>query len=168
MGKIKKGDNNLLVFNSGKMVTGIIFSLFGFSLIIAAIFHHQSIYFPIFAYSFGIPLVVFFMLFTGGTEFDLNKNKVRKYKVIFLGIGKWHSLIDFDKIVFREFSYINGSGKYDPVGGELKGFKEYQVYLTGSDKKPLKVCVYTNKKDAWNIAKRLAKKLGYELQVIHH
>ena len=168
MEKIEKESNRFFVFNKTKMTTGIIFSMSGLLLIIIALLNSQRRFFPIFGFSFGIPLIIFFMLLTEGAEFDLKKNKVRIFSVIFFRIGKWHSLIDFNKIVFREFSFINRSKKNSPLINESKGLKDYQIYLTGPYKKPLKLCVYSDKEKAWNITMELAIKLEYEVQVVKH
>ncbi|HSZ24246.1 MAG TPA: hypothetical protein VK766_00935 [Cytophagaceae bacterium] len=105
-------------------------------------------------------------LFTNGVEFDFEKRRYRIYKdILSLKIGKWYSLSGFDRIVFREFSYIIKSSKGIP---DRRKQTDYQIYLTGKTKKSVKLYVYKERDEAWNAANQLADNLGYELKAVYN
>lgn len=99
-----------------KPVLNILFFLSGLIMVIASMINNGP-YAKIFVIT-GVFIVVFSIqyLFNKGVEFDFEKKRYRIYRDMFsVKIGKWYSLSGFDRVVFREFSYITRDS--DPTDG---------------------------------------------------
>ncbi len=138
-----------------------------------AFYYHEKLGGALFLLICGIGVFAtalgFGVLYEEGIEIDEKNKRVRAYKS-FMTIknGQWESLSVFNRIIFREYSFV--TKRKSATGGIFsteKG-KEYQVYLAGKPGKTLKLYVSSDKKRMQGRAEYLADALGLSLQEVYH